>query len=273
MDKEWEYLAALPGAPDYIVTNTFALYMNNICRGCHNERLTVAVKIREKIRENGGLEELNPTRQIRKEYEVAHEFDVRKGRPAKVHGMMSEAGKALNGKYCKLLQQDPESKRWTVELLDGERKALKEENLECNKDIDQEHAMENVKLMMAKTQVKRDAGYSSEQRPLGSKTTWAKVKGVHPGAVVRLKDLSAAAELNGRKGRCISFDPETGRWKIDLGDGYKNIKADNLRPAPHEKPPTKLSAEAEIAELNLNETRRAKLTPKERDAEDYGWDG
>merc|ERR1712125_274702 len=114
------------------------------------------------------------------------------------------------------------------------------------------------------------AGYlkqATERRPLGSKTTWAKVKGIHPGAVVRLKDLTGAAELNGRKGRCISFDNETGRWKVDLGDGYKNIKQENLTPAPHEKPPTKQSAEAEIEQLGGDEARRAKLTEKERKAE------
>merc|ERR1719436_1911990 len=83
------------------------------------------------------------------------------------------------------------------------------------------------------------------RRPLGQKTAWPKVKGIHPGAVVRLQGLSGAAELNGRKARCISFDPETGRWKVDLGDEYKALKVENLTPAPGEKPPTRATAEEE----------------------------
>jgi len=270
--QEWEYVAALPGAPDYVVENDFSLHMNNVCRGCYSERLNIAVKIREKIRERGGLEELNPTKQIRQEYEAAHAFDKRVGRPAKIHSMQSEAGKALNGKLGRLKEKDKESMRWTVELLDGTLKAIREDNLECSKAIDDEHDMEKAKMMRN--------GYSQEsmqppeaKRPLGSQTTWQKVKGLHPGAVVRLKGLTGATELNGRKGRCISFDPEAGRWKIDLGDGYKNIKQDNLTPAPNEKPPTKASAEADKADLNFEENRRSKLTEQERAAEDYGWDG
>merc|ERR1711920_711713 len=112
-----------------------------------------------------------------------------------------------------------------------------------------------------------------ERRPLGEKTAWPKIKGIHPGAVVRLHSLKGAVELNGRKGRCISFDPEAGRWKIDLGDGYKNIKPENLTPAPNEKPPTKQSAEAEIKAMGNNAARRADMTEQERRADDYGWEG
>lgn len=268
----------MPGAPDHIVLNSFALHMNKICRGCYNNRLTIAQRVRQRIREMGGLEELCPTRQVRKDYERAHEFDKRANRGAKIHGMQSEAGKALNGQFCKLIQEDPESKRWTVELVDGERKAIKEDNLECNLENDNDYTAEYVKHMRANPkQVRESIAKQTEerksQRPVGSHTTWAKVKGIHPGAVVRLKDLTGATELNGRKGRCISFDHESGRWKIDLGDGYKNIKQDNLQPAPNEKPPTKQSAEAEVAAMQTNETRRAKLSEKERAAEDYGWDG
>jgi hypothetical protein len=233
--------------------------------------LTVSIKIREKIRDMGGLEELNPTRHVRKEYEAAHASDKRTGRSARIHGMISEAGQALNGKFCKLLQQDPESKRWNVELLDGTIKAIKEDNVECSHDIDDEHSIEKFKQMREKPQ--EHLKQSFERRPLGSRTAWPKIKGIHPGAVVRLKDLTGAMELNGRKGRCLTFDSETGRWKIDLGDCHKNIKPDNLRPAPNEKPPTKASAEAEIMELGLNETRKAKMTEQERAAEDYGWEG
>merc|ERR1719203_2377860 len=81
-------------------------------------------------------------------------------------------------------------------------------------------------------------------RPLGQKTTWPKVKGIHPGAVVRLQGLSTA-ELNGRKARCISFNTDSGRWTVDLGDGQKALKQDNLVPAPGEKPPTRQSAAEE----------------------------
>mmetsp|Transcript_52552 Transcript_52552/g.83401 ORF Transcript_52552/g.83401 Transcript_52552/m.83401 type:complete len:192 (+) Transcript_52552:3-578(+) len=191
--------------------------------------------------------------------------------------MTSEAGQALNGKFCKLVQQDPGTKRWTVELMDDDsKKALKEENLECSSDIDSDYwarkaayLRENpdaLKKMMSQQN-------QSTSRPLGKSTTWAKVKGIHPGAVVRLKGLTGAAELNGRKGRCISFDPESGRWKVDLGDVHKNIKPENMTPAPGEKPPTKQSAEAEIKNLRSNEDRREALTQQERAAEDYGWEG
>merc|ERR1712085_165206 len=119
---------------------------NKICRGCYNTRLDITMKVRQRIRDMGGLEELNPTRQVRKDYERAHEFDKRAGRSAKIHGMQSEAGKSLNDRFCKLVLQDAESKRWTVELLDGDRKALKEDNLECNLEVDQDYDMEYVKF-------------------------------------------------------------------------------------------------------------------------------
>lgn len=109
-------------------------------------------------------------------------------------------------------------------------------------------------------------------RPLGSNTSWPKVKGIHPGAVVRLQNLVAKQELNGRKGRCISFDPEVGRWKVDLGDEQKSLKVENLVPAPDEKPPTRQSAEAEKAAGAAEATRREALDARQKHAEDYGWD-
>lgn len=107
-------------------------------------------------------------------------------------------------------------------------------------------------------------------RPLGSNTSWPKVKGIHPGAVVRLQNLVAKQELNGRKGRCISFDPEVGRWKVDLGDEQKSLKVENLVPAPDEKPPTRQSAEAEKAAGAAEATRREALDARQKHAEDYG---
>jgi hypothetical protein len=54
------------------------------------------------------------------------------GCAAKMVGLTSAAGKHLNGKLCKLLEQDLVTKRWTVEFTDGSKKtkALKEDNLQ-----------------------------------------------------------------------------------------------------------------------------------------------
>lgn len=279
-EMEWSFLAGCSGAPEYMA-RPFVLSMNNICRGCYNDRCLILQRVREKIREMGGLEEMAPERAERKRYEAEHGNDLHKLRAARIHGLTSEAGKALNGKYCNLLRQDEETKRWTVELVDGTTKALKPDNLEASKEIDGDFMLEKMKAVRDKPELisdmmknmakKEDNG--NEQRPVGKATAWPKIKGIHPGAVIRIHGLSGATELNGRKGRCISFDPENGRWKIDLGNGYKNIKIDNLVPAPKEKPPTKASAEAEEKEFETNESRRAKMTDLERAAEDYGWNG
>merc|ERR1712113_1257295 len=111
------------------------------------------------------------------------------------------------------------------------------------------------------------------QRPVGEKTAWPKIKGIHPGAVVRLHDLKSVPQLNGRKGRLTTFDEETGRWKVDLGDEYKNIKVDNLTPAPGEKPPSKATAEADKKEAAAIAEKRAAMSAREVYAQDYGWDG
>merc|ERR1719210_2198581 len=107
-----------------------------------------------------------------------------------------------------------------------------------------------------------EAEVKKEVRPLGEKTNWPKIKGVHPGAVVRLHSLSTAIELNGRKGRLISFDDQTGRWKVDLGDEQKSLKVENLTPAPGENPPTKSSAEIDKKELNAETERRGKMSAR-----------
>jgi len=277
-EKEWDYVKVIPGAPDYVAEAKFGVYMNKICRGCYHNRLDIAKHIRWKIRDRGGLEFCPPPCHLVEEYEEAHDKDKHMQREAKISGMQSEAGKELNGKFCTLLEQDPETKRWTVRLVSGEKRSIKDDNLECSRQIDKD-AFE-AKVVQARkdpmsyfNSMKEENKAKGEARPLGKGTTWPKVKGIHPGAVVRLKGLTGATELNGRKGRCITFDQETGRWKVDLGDGYKNIKQDNMTPAPNEKPPTKMSAEAEAKELGGDEARRAKLTEKERKAEDYGWDG
>jgi len=279
-EDEWNFIAGCAGAPEYMA-RPFALSMNNICRGCYNDRCIILMKVREKIRELGGLEEMGPGKTERKRYEAEHKSDLLRNRAARIHGLTSEAGKALNGKFCMLQRQDEETKRWTVEMIDGTTKALKPENLEASKEIDGDFMLEKMKAVRDNPEVMKsmfanitkNSEATNQQRPVGKATAWPKVKGIHPGAVIRIKGLTGATELNGRKGRCISFDQENGRWKIDLGNGYKNIKIENLVPAPTEKPPTKASAEAEEKEFETNESRRAKMTDSERAAEDYGWEG
>merc|ERR1719422_488186 len=107
------------------------------------------------------------------------------------------------------------------------------------------------------------------RRPLGQNTVWPKVKGIHPGAVVWLQGLSMP-ELNGRKGRCLTFNQDSGRWTVDLGDGQKALRIENLIPAAGEKPPTKQSAEAA---KSLRVASKAEKSAKELHAESYGWDG
>merc|ERR1719291_1570016 len=101
--------------------------MNSICRGCYSLRLEVLTRVKAKIRSRGGLEELNPTQRMMREYEAAHATDLLVRRPARIHGLQSAAAAALNGQCCKLLSKDAETGRWTVELVSGEQKAIKED--------------------------------------------------------------------------------------------------------------------------------------------------
>ncbi|CAE8598475.1 unnamed protein product, partial [Polarella glacialis] len=266
-EAEWKYLQELHGAPEYMEGKK-CTYMNKICRGCCNARLEIMARVVTRIRSKGGLEELQPTARMKKEYEEAHGNDLVAKRPARIDGLQSAASAALNGQVCRLLSRDAETGRWTVELVTGEQKSLKEGNLSASKDTDAEWDLQHIKYL------RQSSGPAAETaanaRPLGSKTTWPKVKGIHPGAVVRLQGLSAAKELNGRKGRCINFDAEVGRWKVDLGDEHKSLKVENLVPAPTEKPPTRESAVAESAGSAAEQSRKAGLSAKEHFAEDYG---
>mmetsp|Transcript_16986 Transcript_16986/g.40170 ORF Transcript_16986/g.40170 Transcript_16986/m.40170 type:complete len:298 (-) Transcript_16986:32-925(-) len=269
-EAEWKYLADANGAPEIMATQQCS-YMNKICRGCYNTRVQIMAKVKNRIRAVGGLEELQPTLKMRKEYEAAHDADLVKNRAAKIGGLQNAAAVHLNGQLCKLLSKDAETMRWTVELVSGEQKALKEANLEASKDIDME--WEVSRHQFAKSSPAAHTDGKPVARPLGSGTTWPKVKGIHPGAVVRLQNLNAAKDLNGRKGRCISFDPEVGRWKVDLGDEQKSLKVENLVPAPGEKPPTRQSAMEEKAAAGVEKERRQALDARQQHAEDYGWDG
>jgi hypothetical protein len=56
---------------------------------------------------------------------------------------------------------------------------------------------------------------------------WATLR--DPAASVRLHSLTGAAELNGKIGKCTSFDARTERWAVRLEDGeVKNVKTSNL---------------------------------------------
>lgn len=267
-EAEWRYLADTPGAPE-VMTAQQCAYMNKLCRGCYNLRLPIMAKVRTRIRAKGGLEELQPSLKMRKEYEAAHQADLLKNRGAKISGLHS--ADHLNGQLCRLVEKDAEKGRWTVELVDGERKAIKEANLSASEEIDMEWEAARIQYA-SKNRTAAQTDGKPVARPLGTSTAWPKVKGIHPGAVVRLHNLKTK-ELNGRKGRCISFDNEAGRWKIDLGDEYKSLKTENLVPAPDEKPPTRQSALQEKNAAAADSERREALDARERHAEDYGWDG
>lgn len=270
-EAEWRYLADTPGAPE-VMTTQQCTYMNKLCRGCYNLRLPIMAKVRTRIRAKGGLEELQPSLKMRKEYEAAHQNDLLKNRAAKISGL--QGAKDLNGQLCKLIVKDTETGRWTVELVDGERKAIKEANLSASEEIDMEWEVARIQHVQHAQHASNTAAQTDGKpvaRPLGASTSWPKVKGIHPGAVVRLQNLKTT-ELNGRKGRCISFDNETGRWKVDLGDEYKSLKIENLAPAPGEKPPTRQSALEEKSAAVADGQRREALNARERHAEDYGWD-
>mmetsp|Transcript_64472 Transcript_64472/g.167576 ORF Transcript_64472/g.167576 Transcript_64472/m.167576 type:complete len:306 (-) Transcript_64472:143-1060(-) len=276
-EAEWSYLADLPQAPA-IMSEQKCAYMNNICRGCYSERLEVMARVKSRIRSKGGIEEMKPTRRMRQKWEEEHAHDLVGSRPAKIVGLQSATAVQLNGQYCKLLTKDAQTERWTVELITGEQKSIKESNLEVSKDIDSEYELAKGRFLFESMKAGPNAGGkkqadSEERRPLGQKTAWPKVKGIHPGAVVRLQGLTSAPEMNGRKGRCISFDPEVGRWKVDLGDEYKALKVDNLAPAPGEKPPTRQSAEEDKKAQVDTAARKAGMSAKELYAESYGWEG
>jgi len=225
--------------------------------------------VQSRIRAKGGLEELEPSLKMRKEYDAAHQTDLLKNRAARIHGLQS--AEHLNGQLCKLIVKDTEKGRWTVEFVDGEKKAIKEENLSASEEMDMEWEAARIKYAAQNPKAAHSDG-KPVARPLGTNTVWPKVKGIHPGAVVRLQNLKTQ-ELNGRKGRCISFDNEAGRWKIDLGDEYKSLKVENLVPAPDEKPPTRQSAMEERNAAAADSERREALNAREKHAEDYGWDG
>ncbi|CAE7569431.1 unnamed protein product, partial [Symbiodinium pilosum] len=108
-------------------------YMNKICRGCYNARLPIMAKVKTRIRAQGGLEELQPSLKMRKEYEAAHDADLLKNRPAKIDGLQNAAASHLNGQVCRLVAKDAETLRWTVELVSGEQKSIKEVNLTASK--------------------------------------------------------------------------------------------------------------------------------------------
>lgn len=273
-ESEWLYMGGSLDAPEFVKTQKH-VYMNKICRQCYNLRFDASVRIRHRIRDRGGIEEMNPTKQMQQEYDAVHATDLVARRPACIHGLQSEAAAPLNGKYCKLLSKDMATERWTVELVDGQQKSIKESSLEASKDIDREYEMAKAMHMLEHLNSPsggKRTGQSEEKRPLGENTLWPKVKGLHPGAVVRLKGLSAA-ELNGRKGRCISFNQENGRWTVDLGDGQKALRIDNLVPAPGEKPPTVASAREESKTLKEADAKKETMNAKEVFAESYGWDG
>lgn len=80
-EAEWAYLADLPHAPEFMATQACG-YMNKICRGCYSARVEVMAKVRSRIRQQGGIEQMRPTQRMRKEYDAAHEFDLVVGRPA-----------------------------------------------------------------------------------------------------------------------------------------------------------------------------------------------
>lgn len=267
---EWEYLADLPGAPAYLQNTEYGIYMNKICRACFGERLVIKQKVREKIRLKGGLDRMRPPKQVQEEFRAAHANDVVLNRPAKITGLQSEGGAVLNGQVCKLRHQDPETRRWTVEMLNGELKAMKEECVECSEEIDKEWEKARSEYL-AQNPVAAQMVQREVPRPLGSKTAWPKIRGIHPGAMVRLRGLTGATDLEGRLGRCIKFDAETGRWEVDLGDERKAIKIENLVPAPKEKPPTKESAAAEKEEFARRAEQRKRFSEREKHARDYGW--
>lgn len=271
-EAEWNYLRELHGAPECMET-TQCSYMNKICRGCFNTRFGIMARVQSKIRSKGGLHMLQPTERMKKEYEEAHAHDLLIKRAAKIHGLQSVAAAGLNGQVCRLLSKDLDSGRWTVELVDGEQKSIKEDNLSASKDIDLEWEIQQIEHLKLNPDPKdKNNECTASVRPLGSATQWPKVKGIHPGAVVKIKGLTGAVELNGRTARCISFNAETGRWKIDLGDDFKSLKTYNLIPSPTDKSPTKDSA---LAEKKAQQASSINVIPDAREvyAQDYGWDG
>lgn len=264
--EEWAYLAGMTGSPQYFREHEFAVYNNKICRGCSNERLMIKTKAHDKIRDRGGLETMRPIQRVLDEYEEEHGHELRANRAAMIHGLESATAIKLNGVCCKLVFKSRETHRWTVELLSGEQRAIKEGNLECSSKIDEQYKVEKARFLMANREaLDAEMSKKSDQRPLGEHTSWAKVPGIHPGAVVRLKNLKAAPELNGCIARCLTFDADAQRWEVDLGAGHKKIKQENLEPAPAEKAPT--------FKTGMPEKAKSPLTEAEKHAMDYGWDG
>ncbi|CAK9011537.1 unnamed protein product [Durusdinium trenchii] len=266
-EAEWRYLADSTGAPEVMTTQQCA-YMKKVCRGCYNSRLLIMAKVQTRIRAKGGLEELDPSMKMRKEYEAAHANDLLKNRAAKIHGLQS--ADHFNGQVCRLIVKDSESGRWTVEFVNGEKKAIRESNLHASQDVDMEWEAARVEYAASNSTSAQTDG-KPVGRPLGTHTSWE--KGFHPGAVVFLQNLKTK-ELNGRKGRCISFNKEAGRYEVDLGDERKLLKIENLVPAPRDvKPPTRQTAQEERERAAAEHVRWEALNARERHAEEYGWDG
>jgi len=265
----------LPKVRALELDEAYQLSKNSICRGCYSKRMEVR-RLVNGIRERGGLTEFSPPEEVQKKFDEEQAQIPRPGRGAQICGLTSEEGSKLNGSLCKLMQRE-DTGRWTVQLVPGDTKALKEENLTCSPEIDSKYRIAYLEWATKNKEAALvAAARDPDARPLGKHTSWPKVPGIHPGAVVRLQGL-ATIQLNGRKGRCISYDPHTERWKVDLGDEHKSIKYTNLAPC-REKPPTRQSAEEEKRQLGVVDDKKMRETDpnmdaREKFAQNYGWNG
>lgn len=271
-EMEWKRLASLQGPPncpckEYLNTVPFGLYDTKVCSYCYKVRNLIIPYLKSEIRDLIEQDDyLRPDQKLINEYEKSRECIVEKNRGAKLKGLKGAA--ELNGQYCKIVsKKNEETGRFEVELVDGTRKAIKEENLECNKDIDGEWIMAKGDWMRANPDLQAQNEKIKQQQEKIQFHQEGKVKGIHPGAVVKIHGLKGAAELNGRLARCIELDKETRRWTVDLGDQRKSIKQDNLWPTVDEKPPNS------DPKTHWPKHRRAGDKPSATLSEKYGWDG
>lgn len=154
------------------------------------------------------------------------ELELHTGATVRLHGLKGAAH--LNGLTGELVALDAATGRWKVRLppppgpavpgRSGEVKALKPDNLEC--------------ISPSKNYQAETSSASANGRPPAShapKQT-KKPANLEPGATVELHSLKGAAHLNGLKGKLLSHDATTDRWKVRLDKGeVKALRADNLR--------------------------------------------
>jgi hypothetical protein len=125
-----------------------------------------------------------------------------------------------------------------VKLRSGHLKDLKPENLVFEAPADSPPRAIHETLPIPVVQEPPKPPPREEAKPEPPPETSSKVPELQPGGKAIVQGLKSVQDLNGQECTLDSFKPETGRWRIRLGNGQlKELKAANLAVLLPEKPP------------------------------------